>query len=99
MVQLSPHSGQLTARPFCTASVRARVRRIRRHCRDRQADEQNTAIALAHGLNGSPHPRHNRGPTSRLSAATTSRSEGFPPLPMTSTYDSASTGQVVSQTP
>ncbi|MFD4630174.1 hypothetical protein ACFVYR_20295 [Streptomyces sp. NPDC058284] len=70
-VQLTPHCGQFATMPFFTASVLARVRRIRRQCRERQTDEQNTAD----GINGSPHPRHNRGPTS-MSTDATSRSRG-----------------------
>ncbi|MFJ3310853.1 hypothetical protein ACIPSA_49560 [Streptomyces sp. NPDC086549] len=76
-----PQSGQLAVIPACTASVLARARRIRRQCLDRQADEQNTAVAFADGMSGPPHPRHNRGPASS-SATATSRSRGTPSLPV-----------------
>ncbi|MEU7650354.1 hypothetical protein [Streptomyces huasconensis] len=74
-VQRAPHCGQLATMPFFTASVLARVRRIRRQCRERQADEQNTADTFTNGITGSPHPRHNRGPVS-MSTDATSRSRG-----------------------
>ncbi|MFG3662392.1 hypothetical protein [Streptomyces sp. NPDC047706] len=70
--------------PAWTASVRARARRIRRQCRDRHTDEQNTADAFTEGISGPPHPRHNRGPVSP-SAATTSLSRGTLSLPMKAT--------------
>ncbi|MCC2280886.1 hypothetical protein LKL35_36805 [Streptomyces sp. ET3-23] len=84
-VQDVPHSGQLDIAPAWTASVLARARRIRRQCRERHADEQNTAVALAAGANGPPHPRHNRGPVSS-SGITTSRSRGAPFLPIPAPY-------------
>ncbi|MCX4452329.1 hypothetical protein OOK58_09410 [Streptomyces sp. NBC_01728] len=80
-VQNVPHSGQLDVTLTFIASVLARVRRIRRQCRDRQADEQNAAVAFADGISRPPHPRHSRGPASS-SATMTSRSRGVPFLPM-----------------
>jgi hypothetical protein len=85
-VQDAPHSGQLAVRPAFTASILTRARRIRRQCRERQADEQKTVAAFAAGISGPPHPRHNRGPAS-FSATTTSRSRGSPSLPMRPPYD------------
>ncbi|GGW71252.1 hypothetical protein GCM10010381_64930 [Streptomyces xantholiticus] len=82
-VQDTLHSRQLDINPAWTASVLARVRRIRRQCRDRQADEQNTAAAFAVGISGPPHPRHSRGPVSS-SVTTTSLSRGSPSLPIQS---------------
>jgi hypothetical protein len=82
----APHSGQLDVRPAWTAPALARARRIRRQCRDRHADEQNTAVAFAAGISGPPHPRHSRGPVSS-STTTTSRSRGTPSLPMPSPYE------------
>lgn len=55
-VQDVPQSGQLAVTPAFTASVLTRARRIRRQCRDRQAVEQNTAVALADGISGPPAP-------------------------------------------
>ncbi|MFI1488703.1 hypothetical protein [Streptomyces sp. NPDC020747] len=81
IVQDRPHSGQLAGTPALTASVLARARRIRRQCRDRHADEQNTAVVFTAGISGPPHPRHNLGPASS-SATTTSRSRGTLSLPM-----------------
>ncbi|MYY85529.1 MULTISPECIES: hypothetical protein [unclassified Streptomyces] len=69
-----------------TASVLARVRRIRRQCRERHTDEQNTADVFSFGINGSPHPRHNRGPAS-MSTGATSRSRGAPFRPIEAPYD------------
>jgi hypothetical protein len=89
-VQDVPHSGQLDITPAFTASVLTRARRIRRQCRDRQAVEQNTAVAFADGISGPPHPRHNRGPESSF-AITTSLSRGTPSLPMQSPYDRQAT--------
>ncbi|MFE2584532.1 hypothetical protein [Streptomyces sp. NPDC059378] len=78
----TPHSGQ----PAVTASALAFARRIRRQLLERHTAEQNTAVAFADGINGSPHPRHNRGP-SWSSAAATSRSRTAPSLPMRTPYD------------
>lgn len=69
-----------------TASVLARARRICRQCRDRHAEEQNTAVAFADGISGPPHPRHNRGPGSSAVTAT-SRSRGTSSLPMQQPYE------------
>ncbi|MFD0501750.1 hypothetical protein ACFQ0G_00240 [Streptomyces chiangmaiensis] len=85
-VQDVPHSGQTDVWLAFTASVLAFARRIRRQCRDRHTDEQNTAVIFARGISGPPHPRHNRGPVS-FSATTTSRSRGTPSLPMPTPYD------------
>jgi hypothetical protein len=60
VLQAIPHSGHLDVSPAVTASVLARARRIRRQCRDRHADEQNSAVAFIFGINGSPHPRPGR---------------------------------------
>lgn len=79
-IQLAPQSRQFAARAARTASVLTLVRHSRRQCRERQADEQNTADAFADGISGPPHPRHNRGPESS-SATTTSRSRGTLSLP------------------
>ncbi|MFI5681575.1 hypothetical protein [Streptomyces cellulosae] len=85
-VQDAPHSGHLDVTPTWTTSVLARARLIRRQCRDRQVDEQNTAGAFAEGISGPPHPRRNRGPESS-SVVTTSRSRGTPSLHMPAPYD------------
>ncbi|MET7313167.1 hypothetical protein ACWD7C_40105 [Streptomyces sp. NPDC005134] len=61
-VQLAPHSRQSAVRAAWTASVLALVRRSRRQCLERQAEEQNTAVDYADGIRGPPHPRHNRDP-------------------------------------
>lgn len=79
-------SRQASIRAAWTASVPALVRRSRRHCRERHADEQNTADAFADGISGPSRPRHNRGPASS-SATTTSRSRGTPFLPMPPPYE------------
>ncbi|MDQ0945812.1 hypothetical protein [Streptomyces sp. V1I1] len=79
------HSGQLDVAPAWTASVLALARRIRRQCRDRHADEQNTAVAFAEGISP-PHPRHSRGPVSS-SVTTTSLSRGTPSLPIRAPYE------------
>lgn len=81
-VHACPHCGHSALRPACTASVRARIRRPSRQLRERHFDEQNTAVAFAFGINGSPHPRHNRGPAATSTDAT-SRSRGalFPVIP------------------
>jgi hypothetical protein len=84
-IQDIPHSGQLDVTPAVTASVLTRARRIRRQCRDRHADEQNTAEVPKFGINGSPHPRHSRGPVPSSSTAT-SRSRGALPPPMQPPY-------------
>ncbi|MFD7283741.1 hypothetical protein ACFV80_43820 [Streptomyces sp. NPDC059862] len=76
----APHWGQEAVTSACTAWVLARARRIRRQCLERHADEQNTAIAFAVGMSGSPHPRHNRGPGSS-SVITISLSLGTASLP------------------
>ncbi|MGW1507005.1 hypothetical protein ACWCQW_52965 [Streptomyces mirabilis] len=47
-----PHSGQLAFLAAWTASVRARVRRSRLQCRERQAYEQNTAADFTEGISG-----------------------------------------------
>ncbi len=85
-VQDVPHSGQLDVTPAWTASVLARARRIRRQCRDRHTDEQNTAAVFAAGISGPPHPRHNRGPASS-SLTTASRSRGTLSLPIRAPYE------------
>ncbi|MCX4537944.1 hypothetical protein OHA79_46805 (plasmid) [Streptomyces sp. NBC_00841] len=85
-VQDVPHSGQLDVTLAFTASVLARARRIRRQCRERQADEQNIAVAFAVGISGPPHPRHSRGLESFFATAT-SRSRENPSLPMRPTYE------------
>lgn len=73
-----PHSGQLDVQSARTASALARVRRIRRQCRERQADEQNTPVDFTDGVSGPPRPRHNRGSAPRPSATTSSLSPGVP---------------------
>jgi hypothetical protein len=83
----APHSGQLDVTPAWTASVLTRARRIRRQCRDRQTDEQNTAVALADGINGPPHFRHSLGPVSS-SVTTTSFSWGTRSLRIRPPYES-----------
>lgn len=83
----APHSGQMDVPPAFTASVVALARRIRRQCRDRQADEQNTAVAFADGISGPPYPRHSRGPVSRSSLTRPSHKRGTPSLSMRSPYD------------
>ncbi|WP_329375266.1 hypothetical protein [Streptomyces sp. NBC_01483] len=88
-VQLVPHSGQSAVLPAWIASVRARVRRSRRHCRERQADEQNIADDFTDGISGPPHPLHNRGPAPRSSATTTSRNRGALSWPMHDTVRAA----------
>ncbi|MET9735756.1 hypothetical protein ABZZ79_35565 [Streptomyces sp. NPDC006458] len=80
-VQDAPHSGHLDVQPAATASVLAFARRIRRQCRDRHTEEQNTAAGIADGISGPPHPRHNRGPLSP-SVTVNSRSRGIPLLAM-----------------
>jgi hypothetical protein len=82
----APHSGHLDVTPAFTASVLAPARRIRRQCRDRHTDEQNTAEAFAAGINGPPHPRHSLGPVSS-SVTTTSLSGGTRSLPMRPPYE------------
>ena len=77
---------QFAVRAAWTASVLALVRRSWRQCLERQADEQNAAIAFTDGINGPPHPRHNRGPESPSTTAT-SRNRGIPSLPMPPPYD------------
>jgi hypothetical protein len=86
-VQLAPHPGQFAVRAAWTASVLTLVRRSRRQCRERQAEEQNTAVAFADGISGPPHPRHNRGPLSRSPATTTSLSRGILSLPIRPPYE------------
>ncbi|MGP8298185.1 hypothetical protein ACTPOK_09590 [Streptomyces inhibens] len=51
-VQDTPRSGRPDITPAWTSSVLARARRIQRQCRERQADEQNAAVAFAAGING-----------------------------------------------
>ena len=92
-VQLAPYSGQFAVRAAWTAWVLALVCRNRRQCRERQADEQNTAVDFTDGISGPPHPRHERGPASRSSVITTSRSRGAPSLPMPSPYDRSNAHQ------
>ncbi|MFF2127771.1 hypothetical protein ACFVW1_20650 [Streptomyces olivochromogenes] len=49
-VQLTSHPAQFAVRAAWTSSVLALVRRSRRQCRERQADEQNFAVAFADGI-------------------------------------------------
>ncbi|GGZ40592.1 hypothetical protein GCM10010344_01410 [Streptomyces bluensis] len=98
IVHDAPHSGQQAVAPTFTASVLACARRIRRQCRDRHADEQNTAAAFADGISGPPHPLHNLGPVPS-SATTTSRSRGTPSLPLRSPYGHAAVSEAVLKNP
>lgn len=84
----APHSGQLDVTPAWTASVLTRARRIRRQCRDRHTDEQNTADAFTEGISGPPQSRHSLGPVS-LSVTTTSLSLGTLSLGMRTPYERA----------
>ncbi|MFE9259190.1 hypothetical protein [Streptomyces sp. NPDC006879] len=54
----APHCGHLDVTPACIASVLSRAPRIRRQCRDRRTDEQNTADGLAEGIRGPPRSRY-----------------------------------------
>lgn len=71
---------QVAALAPCTARSLAPARPIRRQCRERHTDVQNTAAVFTVGINGPVPPRQSRGPGSS-SVTTTSLSQAAPSLP------------------